>query len=617
MKDSFQLKAIITGVDKLSPELSKIDRKLKETDSSARSRRRRQTEEEKQEARLRKAQMAAAAERSRQQRQMYRDVGAMSIAATAGLTAVGVAYARQEEAGVSLQTSMMKSGGVVDASYDQINQKAIELGSRLPGSTADFQNMMETLVSQGITAESILSGVGEAAANLAVQLKMPPTQAALAMAEYQDATGATGEQLLRLADSAQRAYYMGVKLEDSVQFFSKVRPALKMIAKDGAEASEALQPISVALQQAAMDSSSAGNAMNKIFQAPLDKKKLNKVNKSLARKGLKFDFFDKKGNFKGVENFIVQLEKMKKLNSFQQKWVKQTLWGNDSETDTALSVVSDMGLEGYQKIQKKMSDQASLNERVGASLNTVTNRFDAMTGSAENAAGAIGKQFEPHMKTAADGLDSFANGVTDFAKENPKAIRAFTDVGVAIAGAGAALVAVNIAMALLAANPLTLSIVGIAAAAGLLVAHTQDLREIAEENNKAQSNQSVNSIYGFDKNQHETQMMEKYNYIYSGKQFPATENLKERVNELMNDMGAMQGKFPQMITSWRQAPSFDYGPKQGFLEGGINQLRGTLEVKFENAPEGMKVSDAKTSLPGFDIKSDVGYSPFMGPYRRQ
>jgi TP901 family phage tail tape measure protein len=625
MRDSFMLKAIITGVDKLSPTLFKIDKNVDDTAKRARGRRRKETEEE----RIINARVAAAAERSKRYRDMDRNIGGMALTATAGLTAAGIAFARQEEAGVSLQTSMMKKGGLVDASYDKINQKAIELGSRLPGSTADFQNMMETLVSQGITAESILSGVGEAAANLAVQLKMPPTQAALAMAEYQDATGATGEQLLRLADSAQRAYYMGVKLEDSVQFFSKVRPALKMIAKDGAEASEALQPISVALQQAAMDSSSAGNAMNKIFQAPLDKKKLNKVNKSLARKGLKFDFFDKNGNFKGVDNFIVQLEKMKKLNSFQQKWVKQTLWGNDSETDTALSVLSDMGLEGYQKIQKKMSEQASLNERVGSSLGTVTNQFDAMKGSAENAAGALGKSFEPQMKYSAEKLDSFANKLNTFADKNPKAVQSITNTAVAVTGMAIAIRAVNAAMAILSLNPLTLSIVGIAAAAGYLVAHSDELQAIVDKNKvespTAKEAKKVTEAYGFGKKVEDKKVEQdalgfnKPRYMPRVGIIPAggtnsvdltAWKLAGKLNDLIYDMGAMEGQFPQAITSWQQAPAYQYGPKQGFLEGGINQLRGQLEVKFENAPEGMSISQAKTNIPGFDVKADVGFSPF-------
>ncbi|ELS1192805.1 hypothetical protein QPQ79_004322, partial [Escherichia coli] len=45
---------------------------------------------------------------------------------------------------------------------------------RLPGTTADFQNMMQMLVRQGIQAENILGGVGKATAYLAVQLKKTP-----------------------------------------------------------------------------------------------------------------------------------------------------------------------------------------------------------------------------------------------------------------------------------------------------------------------------------------------------------------------------------------------------------------------------------------------------------
>lgn len=627
MKDSFMLKAIISGVDKLSPTLFKIDKNIEETAKRARGRRRKETEEE----RIINARIAAAAERSKRYRDMDRNVSGMALTATAGLTVAGLAFARQEEAAVSLQTSMMKRGGVVDASFEKINQKAIELGSKLPGSTADFQNMMETLVSQGVDAKNILSGVAESAAYLAVQMKMAPVEAATQMAELQDATKATGDQMLHLADAAQRAYYMGVSLGDSVQFFGNASPVLRMVAKDSVEATDKMQPLLVALRQAAMESSSAGNAVRKIFQAPLDIKKLNKANKLLSRKGIKLDFFDKQGNLKSIENFLNEIQKLKKLNAFQQKRIIKEIWGDDQETSRAFEVMQNLGVEGYRNIQKKMSEQATLNERVGASLDTVTNRFDAMKGSAENAAGALGKAFEPQMKYSAEKLDSFANKLNTFADKNPKAVQSITNTAVAVTGMAIAIRAVNAAMAILSLNPLTLSVVGIAAAAGYLVAHSDELQAIADKNKvespTAKEAVKVTRKYGFG----ETKEVKPLVYDPMGFNRPRASptgnvgvipqgginnldltawKLKGMVSDLIYDMGAMEGRFPQAITSWREAPAFEYGPKQGFLEGGINQLRGTLEVKFENAPEGMSISQAKTNIPGFDVKADVGFSPF-------
>ena len=52
------------------------------------------------------------------------------------------AFAEAEDAGTQLAVSMMKSGGQVSANFEKVNELAMRLGNRLPGTTADFQNMM-------------------------------------------------------------------------------------------------------------------------------------------------------------------------------------------------------------------------------------------------------------------------------------------------------------------------------------------------------------------------------------------------------------------------------------------------------------------------------------------
>ncbi|AYA03991.1 phage tail tape measure protein [Acinetobacter sp. WCHAc010034] len=68
------------------------------------------------------------------------------------LTAVGFAasvpikaFADAEEASTKLKVSMMDSTGKVAPEFEKINQLATKLGAQLPGSNADFQNMMTNL----------------------------------------------------------------------------------------------------------------------------------------------------------------------------------------------------------------------------------------------------------------------------------------------------------------------------------------------------------------------------------------------------------------------------------------------------------------------------------------
>ncbi|MFX9446654.1 phage tail tape measure protein, partial [Acinetobacter baumannii] len=79
---------------------------------------------------------------------------------TAGMAYSLKQYEDAEDAAMGLRVSMMQANGQVSKEYAQINKLANGLGTKLPGTTADFQNMMAVLIQQGISAKAILGGVG-------------------------------------------------------------------------------------------------------------------------------------------------------------------------------------------------------------------------------------------------------------------------------------------------------------------------------------------------------------------------------------------------------------------------------------------------------------------------
>ncbi|HFM2013498.1 TPA: phage tail tape measure protein [Escherichia coli] len=200
----FELKALITGVDRLSPALSKMQKKIRGF--------KRQAEEASQ--------------------------GGLALGGglAAGLTLSLKSYADQENAATGLKVAMMDANGEVGKRFQDINKLAIGLGNQLPGTTADFQNMMQMLVRQGIPAENILGGVGKATAYLAVQLKKTPEAAAEFAAKMQDATGTASEDMMGLFDTIQKAFYLGVDDTNMLSFFTKTSSVLKMVNKDGVQA---------------------------------------------------------------------------------------------------------------------------------------------------------------------------------------------------------------------------------------------------------------------------------------------------------------------------------------------------------------------------------------------
>ncbi|HFJ7288264.1 TPA: phage tail tape measure protein [Escherichia coli] len=584
----FELKALITGVDRLSPALSKMQKKIRGF--------KRQAEEASQ--------------------------GGLALGGglAAGLTLSLKSYADQENAATGLKVAMMDANGEVGKSFQDINKLAIGLGNQLPGTTADFQNMMQMLVRQGIPAENILGGVGKATAYLAVQLKKTPEAAAEFAAKMQDATGTASEDMMGLFDTIQKAFYLGVDDTNMLSFFTKTSSVLKMVNKDGLQAAQSLAPISVMMDQMGMNGESAGNALRKVIQSGLSVKKIRDVNKVMARQklGVQLDFTDGKGSFGGLDNMFRQLAKLRKLTDVKRTGVLKAIFGDDAETLQVVNALIDKGKDGYDQIQQKMHKQASLNKRVQAQLGTLSNLWEAMTGTATNGLAAIGGAFSGDAKNITQWLGELGEKFTKFADENPRVIRGVVGLAAGLAilklglmGVGGA---ISIVSRIMSMTPIGMIATAIALAAGLII-----------------TNWDVVGPYF------------KKLWETIGPYFEAGRELLKKVfawsplGMVINNWGPVVKWFQDMwdklkpIIEWFTDSSGDtvdainsaqwgaggygaygtgvassgYNPYQ-IKQGTATQPKGTITVEFKGAPQGMSVTDSRST--GIDVNHDVGYT---------
>ncbi len=374
-------------------------------------------------------QMAEARERLAKTQQLA------GSAAAAGAGAAGVAYATSrplgavtrafmpaEDASMQLRASMMGANGQVSAEFKEIDRLAKRLGDRLPGTTADFIEMMTMLRRQGLSAKSILGGTGEAAAYLGVQLKMPATEAAEFAAKMQDSTRTAEKDMMGLMDTIQRTFYLGVDPQNMLAGFRSLGPVMGLIRKEGVEGANALSPLLTMLDQASLEGEAAGNALRKIFQGGINLKKVGKANSLLQSYGVetRFDFTDGKGNFGSIENVFEQIAKLKNLTDTQRLAVIKEIFGDDSETNTALETMMAKGVDGYREVAAKMQAQADLRTRVNEQLTTLTNVTEAAQGSFTNALSEIGVAVAPQLKTMIQWLGEQASAFGAWVRENPK-----------------------------------------------------------------------------------------------------------------------------------------------------------------------------------------------------
>lgn len=584
----FELKALITGVDKLSPALSRMQKNIRGF--------RRQAEEA--------------------------SKGGLALGGglAAGLTLSMKAYADQENAATGLKVAMMQDNGEVGGSFEKINKLAVGLGNQLPGTTADFQNMMQMLVRQGIPAENILGGVGKATAYLAVQLKKTPEAAAEFAAKMQDATGTASDDMMGLFDTIQKAFYLGVDDTNMLSFFTKTSSVLKMINRDGLKAAQGLAPISVMMDQMGMQGESAGNALRKVIQSGLNIKNVKGVNKVLASQklGINLDFTNGKGSFGGLDNLFAQLSKLRKLTDVKRTGVLKTLFGDDAETLQVVNALIDKGKDGYDQIQQKMNRQASLNNRVQAQLGTLTNLWEAMTGTATNGLAAIGGAFSGDAKQVTTWLGDLGERFTKFADENPRVIRGAFGLAAGLAvlklgfmGVGGA---ISMVSRILSMSPIGMIATGIALAAGLIISNWDVVGPYFKK------------LWGFVQPIF-SEWMRWAKMAFDWSPLGLVINNWGPVVQWFQDMWAKLKPIVEWFTDgasdtvaaanaaqWGAGGYGAYGAgvaSSGYnpyeiKQGAAAQPQGEVTVKFENAPPGMKVTETRAS--GIDVNHDVGYT---------
>lgn len=346
----------------------------------------------------------------------------MGLGAAKLLKAPVAAFAEAEDAATSLKVAMMGAGEQVSSDFERINALAMRLGDRLPGTTANFQDMMTMLIRQGISVKTILGGLGEATAYLAVQLKMPTNEAAEFAAKLQDATRTSERDMMGLMDVIQRTFYAGVDPSNMLNAYAKISPALRTLRMEGLGGAQALAPLIAMLDQSQLVGESAGNALRKVFNLSMDAKRISKANAALAGTGVKLDFTNGRGEFGGLDKMFMQLQQLQGLARQKQLSVMKIVFGDDAETLQALDIMITKGRAGYDQMNAKLAAQASLQQRVNQQLGTMKNIWEAATGSATNALVTIGESIAPELKTLAEWLGQAAVSVQNFARAHPQLI---------------------------------------------------------------------------------------------------------------------------------------------------------------------------------------------------
>lgn len=366
-------------------------------------------------------------------------------ASTRGMSETVISsFADLENARTQLENTLMKSDGSVGSYFKQIDAQAMQLGNALPGTTADFYQMASSLKALGVEEKSIIGGALQSAAYLGVVLKIPYEEAATATAKFKEALGIADQELLPFIDDIQRLSHMGVQVGEMSFAFSKIGATMKGLGMTGLKAARDVEPLIGMLIKSGFSGETVGTNLGNIIKSAVS----YEGNKDLDALGIKLNFTDASGNFKGTANMIKELEKLKAIKSDTARLnIIESIFGKGEASGMA-NVLIQNGTSGLQAFNKKMQEQADLNTRVANSSKTLGSMWEAFQGTMSNLFAIMGESVAPGLKSMTGWLNNATSSISDFSKEHPILTQGLSWIVVGLTAvtfaAGSTLIAVSV-----------------------------------------------------------------------------------------------------------------------------------------------------------------------------
>lgn len=323
--------------------------------------------------------------------------------AGAGLRQVGASVQSAislESSEAALKNTLTGPQAEQDRQARELGILAQRLGSTLPGSSEEMTKMFVSLRQQGVGVQAILDGVGQATAEFAVLNQMSFEEAAVKFSKIGEAmglsAGAGASQANQLVDVMARTKgASGLTSDQLFETFKYLAPSLQSLGIGGSkESAQQISAVLGMLTKAGIEGSSAGTGLSGALgrMATANQRMLNERFKSfdLVRKhGLVLEFYDKKGNFRGLPQMIAELSKLNILNAQEQSRIMQDIFGE--EAGRSMQVLINQGTKGYQAMLREMERQKSSQVQIEQIMETSAMKLETMQGNAESVVKSFGK----------------------------------------------------------------------------------------------------------------------------------------------------------------------------------------------------------------------------------
>jgi len=374
------------------------------------------------------------------------------------------AYKSLELAQAEMEVALMTKEGLPTEAIKELNKQVEELGTKLPGTTADFYRVVTALKGAGMELDKITNGGLKAASYLWVLFKeeASPKEVAEMVQSFSNAYRIAGQDFEAFADQIQRLKFASGLTLTQIAYATKYFSAeLGQLGFTGLKASKFMLAWIGTLKQFGVAGETAGTSIRSVLQRiPELDKRLEKLREAGTDISINLkDFYDEKGAFK-LEEFLMAIRK--ELSAIQdplkRMQVLKELFDMEgmraiapllaATKDEAIMYLEEIrksieathdpkkiaefreqyeqlkkqieagGFTGLEKMAKELDNQASLQQRLNRLMNTFANVLEAVEGTFVNLMSVIGSLVAPTLISILNPINDFLGKLTDLIQEH-------------------------------------------------------------------------------------------------------------------------------------------------------------------------------------------------------
>lgn len=623
MSDSFQLKAIITGVNKLSPTLTTMQKDLRKFKGE------------------------------------FKDI--ISSAAVAG-AAITAAFAVPISQAMDFESTMADVRKVVDfdspQQFKQMADDVLELSSNLPMAAIGIGEIVAAGGQAGIAREE-LTRFAEDAVKMGIAFDQTAEESGQMMAQWRTAFKLTQNEVVTLADKVN---YLGNTGPANAAKISEIVTRIGPLGGVAGVASGEIAAMGATIAGMGVESEIASTGI-KNFMLSLTSGKAATASQKKALRALRINpkqlAADMQKDSKAA--MLKVLESLNKLPKAEQSAMLTQLFGKESLAAIAPLLANlDLLKDNFKKVSDAQIYSGSMQKEYESRASTTANAVKLLKNQLEIASITLGDMFLPYITEGTKELKPLLEQFRQWVKANPELIKTVFKLGIYLISVATGVTAVTKAIGVMnfvtKMSPLGKLLTLLIGAGALIVANWDTVGPVFKEvwnqikpivdlvggwegamkglalymagdfafsflKGINAGGAGVRGLNGALKTliSYGGQMVTIGVIISLFKQLDDLSKESQATNKSKGDIlvdrlkkGEQDRGYTGFIPRMKELLNMDgsQNSKVPLASARPQAVNGEITVKFDNAPPGMSVTESRTSQSGFGIGYDVGYNRF-------